>query len=80
VAPVDFAETAVVARVPIDALADPANRVWATYGQYRGVGFDVAGMLVWGFTGALVDALLDLGGWALPWQFDHTRTVDLSRT
>ncbi len=72
VAPVNVAETAIVARVPISSLADPANRVWACFGTYRGAGFEVAGMLVWGFTGALVDALLDLGGWALPWEFEHT--------
>jgi 8-oxo-dGTP pyrophosphatase MutT (NUDIX family) len=79
VAPVDPAETALVARVPISTLADPANRIWARFGSYEGVGFAVAGMLVWGFTAALIDALLDLGGWAQPWQSDQTRTVDLSR-
>jgi 8-oxo-dGTP pyrophosphatase MutT (NUDIX family) len=78
VAPVDLAETAIVERVPIATLADPANRVWVRYREYRGAGFEVAGMLVWGFTGALVDALLELGGWARPWQSDHTRSVDLT--
>lgn len=79
VAPVDPAETAIVARVPISDLADPAHRVWGSWGTFVGPAFDVAGMLVWGFTGAIVDALLDLGGWTVPWQFPHTRTVDLSR-
>ncbi len=79
VAPVDPAETALVARVPIAELADPANRVWGAWGSFVGPAFDVAGMLVWGFTGAIVDALLDLGGWTVPWEFPHTRTIDLSR-
>ena len=35
----------------------------------------VAGLLVWGFTGGLLSALLDLGGWARPW--DTTRVLDL---
>jgi hypothetical protein len=32
-------------------------------------------MLVWGFTGLLVDRLLALGGWELPW--DSARVEDL---
>lgn len=79
VAPVNLAETAIVARVPIDVLADPANRVRVRFGDYVGVGFRAADMTIWGFTGALVDALLDLGGWTHPWEFDHTPTVDLAR-
>lgn len=78
VAPVDPAETASVARVPIAALADPARRLHVGWGSYVGPGFEVADMLVWGFTAAIVDALLDLGGWTVPWEFPHTRTVDLS--
>lgn len=31
-------------------------------------GFRVADMLVWGFTGMIVDRLLSLGGWELPWR------------
>jgi hypothetical protein len=27
-------------------------------------------MLVWGFTGGLVDRLLRLGGWSVPWDSD----------
>ena len=78
VAPVDPAETALVARVPIAELVDPANRVRGSWGTFVGPAFEVAGMLVWGFTAAIVDALLDLGGWTVPWEFPHTRTIDLS--
>ena len=74
---VDPAETATVARVPVSELSDPANR-----GQVRlsngwmGPAFRVADLLVWGFTAGLVDSLLDLGGWARPW--DRDRLFDLS--
>jgi hypothetical protein len=32
-------------------------------------------MLVWGFTAALVDRLLRLGGWERPW--DHRQVEEL---
>jgi hypothetical protein len=35
----------------------------------------VRGMLVWGFTAALVDRLLTLGGWERPW--DRGRVEEL---
>lgn len=79
VGPVDPAETAVVARVPVSELADPANRgqVWHPSG-FVGPAFQVADLLVWGFTAGLVDTLLQLGGWAVPW--DRNRTFDLPAT
>jgi hypothetical protein len=76
VRPVDPAETASVVRVPIDALADPAHRITVRHPSgYTGPAFTVAGLLVWGFTGGLLSALLDRGGWARRW--DATRVVDL---
>jgi hypothetical protein len=42
---------------------------------YVGPAFLVPGLLVWGFTGGLLSALLDAGGWARPW--DATRVLDL---
>lgn len=76
---VDPAETEAVARVPIDALADPANRVHVRLGAFQGPGFRVAEMLVWGFTGFLIEALLQLGGWEIDWEFEHTTVVELTR-
>ena len=73
---VDPRETASVVRIPIAALADPAHRL--RVGNPSGItspAFTVAGLLVWGFTGGLLSALLDLGGWARSW--DSTRVVDL---
>lgn len=69
VSPVDLAETAAVARVSLPVLADPANRVVVRGPSgYANPGFVVPGMLVWGFTGGLLDALLTMGGWARPWE------------
>lgn len=73
---VDPGETASVVRAPISALADPANRLHVRHPSgFTGPAFAVAGLLVWGFTGGLLSALLDRGGWARPW--DTTRVVDL---
>ncbi len=63
------AEVESVHRVPVAALADPANRVRVRHPSgYIGPGFEVAGMVVWGFTGGLVDGLLRMGGWEVPWH------------
>ena len=73
---VDPGETASVVRVPIAALVDPANRLRVRHRSgFTGPAFTVAGLLVWGFTGGLLSALLDRGGWTRPW--DTTRVVDL---
>lgn len=62
------AEVASVHRVPIADLADPDRRVRVRHPSgYIGPGFDVAGMVVWGFTGGLTDALIRMGGWERPW-------------
>ncbi|MDQ6658519.1 MAG: CoA pyrophosphatase [Actinomycetota bacterium] len=65
---VDPAETAAVVRIPIASLTDPARRgrVRLTAGRL-GAAFDVAGLVIWGFTGGLLDAVLELGGWNRPW-------------
>jgi 8-oxo-dGTP pyrophosphatase MutT (NUDIX family) len=73
----DPAEVASVHRVAIAELADPARRMRVRHPSgYIGMGFDVAGMRVWGFTAGLIAGLLDLGGWSQPW--DRERIVDLS--
>ena len=35
---------------------------------WHGPGFDAAGLFVWGFTALLLDRLLELGGWGVPWD------------
>lgn len=72
----DPGEVAEVHRVPIADLVDPANRCMVRHSSgYIGPGFLVAGMLVWGFTGGLLDRLLDAIGWTQPW--DHSRVLPL---
>lgn len=72
----DPAETAAVVRVPLAALADPANRLEIAHPSgYVGPAFVVAGLLVWGFTGGILSALLHLGGWERPWE--TSRVLDL---
>ena len=77
VAPVDTAEIAAVHRVPVADLASPAHRITIAYPDgRRGLAFRVAGLLVWGFTAALTDLVLTLGGWQQPW--DHDVVTELS--
>jgi 8-oxo-dGTP pyrophosphatase MutT (NUDIX family) len=69
-------EVAAVHRVPVAELADPANRLRVRHpAGYIGPAFHADGMLVWGFTAGLLDAVLRLGGWEQPW--DHDRLEDL---
>jgi len=73
----DPTEVASVHRVPIVELADPSRRMRVRHPSgYVGLGFDVAGLTVWGFTAGLISGLLDLAGWARPW--DSERIVDLA--
>lgn len=69
-------EVASVARVPVRELANPANRLRIRHPSgLVGPAFEVADMLVWGFTAAILDRLLALGGWEIPW--DAGRVEDL---
>jgi 8-oxo-dGTP pyrophosphatase MutT (NUDIX family) len=74
VAVVDEAETALVARVPVRAFVNPANRI-SVYRdratrRFAGPAFLLDEMLVWGFTGQVIAAMLDVAGWAQPWNDD----------
>jgi 8-oxo-dGTP pyrophosphatase MutT (NUDIX family) len=69
-------EVAAVHRVPVAQLADPGNRLRVRHPSgYVGPAFHAEGMLVWGFTAGLIDAILRLGGWERPW--DRNRVEDL---
>jgi len=75
---VDPAEVARAERIAISELVDPANRVTVVHPSgYRGPGFQVAGMLVWGFTAGLLDRLLDIAGWAGPWPLEREVEIEL---
>jgi 8-oxo-dGTP pyrophosphatase MutT (NUDIX family) len=76
VSAMDPAEVESVHRVPIADLANPANRCRVLHPSgFVGPGFQVEGMLVWGFTGGILSVLLDRCGWAVPW--DENRIVPL---
>ncbi|MFL6288835.1 MAG: NUDIX hydrolase [Actinomycetes bacterium] len=73
---VDTAEVASVHRVPLAELTDPDRRCRVQHPSgFVGPAFEVRGLLVWGFTGGLLDRLIHLGGWELPW--DQSRLVPL---
>jgi 8-oxo-dGTP pyrophosphatase MutT (NUDIX family) len=72
----DPAEVAHVARLPIAELADPAHRLRVRHSSgWLGAAFEVRGMLVWGFTAGILSALLDLGGWSVPWNTDRVEPL-----
>lgn len=73
---VDTAEVAGVQRLPLASLLAPANRFTVRHPSgYLGPGFEVNGLFVWGFTAGLLDRLLRLAGWELPWDRSISRPV-----
>lgn len=80
VAVVDQAETAMVARVPVRAFINPANRLMVyrrtLSRRFAGPAFLLNDMLVWGFTGQVISAMLDVAGWAEPWDTSDLRELD----
>ena len=80
VAVVDESETAVVARVPVRAFINPENRLMVypreNTRRLAGPAFLLNEMLVWGFTGQVISAMLDVAGWAQPWNTGDVRELD----
>lgn len=80
VAVVDEAETALVARIPVRAFVNPENRIMVyrreNTRRFAGPAFLLNQMLVWGFTGQVISAMLDVAGWATPWDADDVRELD----
>jgi 8-oxo-dGTP pyrophosphatase MutT (NUDIX family) len=80
VAVVNEAETAIVARVPVRAFINPENRIMVyrkeNTRRFAGPAFLLNEMLVWGFTGQVISAMLDVAGWAKPWHTDDVRELD----
>lgn len=65
-------EVAVIHRWRISDLADPQNRVTSLHpGGHVGPAWQFGDAFLWGFTAYLTDALLELGGWARPWDRDR---------
>ncbi len=77
----DPGEVASVARVPISDLVATVNRFQVRHPSgYVGPAFGVAGMVVWGFTAGLLSMLLELGGWAEPWDPSDIRDLAVPAT
>lgn len=80
VAVVDEFETAIVARVPVRAFINPENRLMVyrreNTRRLAGPAFLLNQMLVWGFTGQVISAMLDVAGWAQPWNTEDARELD----
>jgi len=77
---VNESETAAVSRVPLRAFINPENRLMVCRTglerRYAGPAFLLNEMLVWGFTGHVISAMLDAAGWAQPWDTDDVRELD----
>lgn len=80
VAVVNETETAIVSRVPVRAFINPDNRLMVYRGdlgqRWAGPAFLLNQMLVWGFTGQVISAVLDVAGWAKPWDTNDLRELD----
>ncbi len=80
VAVIDQAETAIVARVPLRAFINPENRIMvyrrSNTRRFAGPAFLLNEMLVWGFTGQVISAILDVAGWARPWDTEDVRELE----
>lgn len=69
--------------VPISELVHPDYRFKLGFAGWSGPAFDVDGMVLWGFSAGVLDALLKLAGWTEEWddetEFDLFRTLEQSR-
>lgn len=74
---VDRAENAAVMRVPLARLADPGNRlIVRSPSGWEGPAFALPGMVIWGYTGEILNAVLRAGGWELPWTRGPAEDLD----
>ncbi|MCU1530598.1 MAG: CoA pyrophosphatase [Arthrobacter sp.] len=77
---VDYGESAQVFRVPVRDLLDPDNRVMATVSRagqsFQSPAFTVNGVVVWGFTGMILNQLFEQLGWAVPWDRTRLHGID----
>ena len=56
--------------------ADEARLRCLVSRRYAGPAFLLNQMLVWGFTGQVISAMLDVAGWAAPWDSDKVVELD----
>ena len=78
---VDYAESAQVFRVPVRDLLDPDNRFTGTLtraGQtFSSPVFKVNGLVVWGFTGMVLNGLFDALGWTVSWDTERLLEIEI---
>lgn len=78
---VDYAESAQVFRVPVRDLLDPDNRFVSTITRrgrtFSSPAFMVNGLVVWGFTGMVLDGLFRQLGWTVPWDEGRLREIEI---
>lgn len=75
---IDQNEVESVHLVPVQDLVNPLNRVTVkTRTGFLGPAFNVQNLVVWGFTGGLVSALLDIAGISQEWNRDVHQHIDL---
>jgi hypothetical protein len=64
----------------VRAFINPANRLMVYRRphsrRFAGPAFLLNEMLVWGFTGQVISAILDVAGWAQPWDTSDVRELD----
>ncbi|GMA42292.1 NUDIX hydrolase [Mobilicoccus caccae] len=73
---VDEAEVARVVRADVEHLLDPRNRFTVrAFEGYRGPGFEVDGLFVWGFTATLLTHVFDLAGLTREWDESRERPL-----
>jgi hypothetical protein len=64
----------------VRAFVNPNNRIMVyrkeNTRRAAGPAFLLDEMLVWGFTGQVISAILDVAGWAEPWDADDVRELD----
>ena len=75
---VDAAEVAGVAIVPVAELRRTGESLPGDAPvRFVGPAFAAGGLFVWGFTAALIDGLLRLGGWARDWDRGALRPIPM---
>lgn len=84
---VDHAESSLVFRVPVLDLINPAHRYYATVTRgnqtYKSPAFDVRvnetgeTVTVWGFTGIVIDRILEWLDWSVEWDHNDKRPAPL---
>ena len=84
---VDHVESSLVFRVPVLDLINPAHRYYATVTRgnqtYKSPAFDVRvnetgeTVTVWGFTGIVIDRILEWLDWSVEWDHNDKRPAPL---